>query len=144
MNNPTRRTVAKGMAWSVPVVIGVSAAPAYGTVSPGPVYIDSIGESCKFPGQSVPGKEYGYKMLIAWVNNTDEVQTVVINSFDLSGKPTTDVTPKEFDIAPGTSYVEFIVYSSNSAQRSGYISYTAAGMTTNQRVDFPQFPPCKD
>ena len=140
----SRRTVARGMAWTIPVVVTVAAAPAYGTVSPGPVYIDYISESCKFPGQSVPGKEYGYKMLIVWTNNEDFAVEVTINQFDISGKVTTDVSPKVFTLTPGQNFVEFVVFSSNSAQREGYISYTALGQTTNQRVDFPAFPPCKD
>ena len=65
----SRRTVARGMAWSVPVVAIASAAPAYaGTVS-GSVTL-AYGGGCKVPGNScklpAPGvwrKGYAFKFL---------------------------------------------------------------------------------
>jgi hypothetical protein len=53
-----RRTVAKGMAWTVPVVSVAAAAPAY-AASP-ECTITFGGDSCKCPGQSQGGNEFGY------------------------------------------------------------------------------------
>jgi hypothetical protein len=54
-----RRTVAKGMAWTVPVISVAAAAPAY-AVSPEDCTIVFGGDSCKCAGQSQPGNEFGY------------------------------------------------------------------------------------
>lgn len=56
----SRRTVARGMAWSVPVVAVATTAPAY-AVSPPCVPTVSFGAgSCKCPGQSQTGEEFVY------------------------------------------------------------------------------------
>lgn len=53
MDNPTRRTVAKGVAWTVPVIATVAAAPAYAvSLSCRPF------AECKKPGAGSNAKTY--------------------------------------------------------------------------------------
>ncbi len=46
----SRRTVTRGMAWTVPAVAVASAAPAFGVTSPPPVVAGQCGIACKHPG----------------------------------------------------------------------------------------------
>lgn len=81
----SRRKVAAGMAWSVPAVAAVSAAPAF-AVSPKCPSTTVTGEAVKYPGNSkAAGTKHGYGFPLTVTNNTD--QTV--------------------RITPGTAYVEF-------------------------------------
>ena len=56
----SRRTVVKGMAWSVPVIAASSALPAYAVTGPPPTLI--VGAACKQPGASYDStaKPYGF------------------------------------------------------------------------------------
>ena len=49
----SRRTVAKGMAWSVPAVAVASAAPVFAASGAPPT--PAVGEACKLPGNSAQG-----------------------------------------------------------------------------------------
>jgi len=130
--------------WAVPVVVAVTAAPAMALSQP--VFIDTVSESCKYPGQSIPGKEYGYHMVVVF--HSDFAGTVHIDSLSTSKNPTTDITPSTFALAAGNTTVAFDVFSSDSANQSAVITYTftptgGTAETFSQTVTFPSFNPCK-
>lgn len=66
----TRRTVTRGMAWTVPAVSIAAAAPAYAVTGPTPD-IAFVG-ACKFPGNSCQLANKGYGMAFAVENNDTE------------------------------------------------------------------------
>lgn len=77
-----RRTIAKGVAWSVPVVAMASAAPAYAATEP-PVTISWAGSgACKIPGNSLSGYCYnkGYVLWAKFTNNTNTLQTICVTA----------------------------------------------------------------
>jgi hypothetical protein len=63
----SRRTVARGMAWSVPAVAVATAAPAFAVsrIPPDLLYTGA----CKFPGLSCRIAPYGYALTFAVTNN---------------------------------------------------------------------------
>ncbi|MFZ1411051.1 MAG: hypothetical protein WAS07_06320 [Micropruina sp.] len=65
----SRRTLAAGAAWSVPVIATVSAAPAFALSGPGPS-LAFLG-ACKLPGNSchIDGFKKGYKFNFRVTNN---------------------------------------------------------------------------
>ncbi|PRY63616.1 hypothetical protein BCF74_10114 [Knoellia remsis] len=67
---PSRRTIAMGAAWSVPVMAVAAAAPALAASAPGPTAV--LGEACKSPGGSCKVFVKGYIFEITIVNNTPE------------------------------------------------------------------------
>ena len=99
----SRRTIATGAAWAVPVIAVGAAAPAMAT-SPNepPVVVELDPDlSCKYPGQSVEGFEYGYRLVfrmtasvalllglsdISAPNNTgDDVQIIDVDGLGAGG-----------------------------------------------------------
>lgn len=78
-----RRTVAKGIAWSVPAVAIAGAAPAFAVTRQPPIEVD-FGESsaCKIPGASYGAQCYnkGYVLWGVFTNNTTLDATVTITS----------------------------------------------------------------
>jgi len=148
MNEPTtsgisRRTLAKGAAWSIPVVAIASAAPAYAH-SGNPPTITVLG-GCKQPGESCSsfGFSKGYTFTVKLYNSTD--QTIYLYSptsgtfqpyfevdstknftyagagYYLPGPPATtgDLVGTVIELAPGqTKYIAINAASSNSSQSS--------------------------
>ena len=76
----SRRTLARGVAWSVPVVAVATAAPAFAVsrVPPRPVFLGA----CKFPGNSCRKAEKGYAFAFQ-VTNLD-ARTLAFCSASLS------------------------------------------------------------
>ena len=148
----SRRTIATGAAWAVPV-IAVGAAAPLSSASPPPVIITPLpGNSCKYPGQST-GFSWGYKMFFnintsvatnfcvtgATVpgNTADQVQIFQVNG-DTS-------SPFCIPLVPGDNSMFIIIGSTNSANGTGTFTYTldgAAGGTFT--ASFGNFPPCKE
>ena len=64
----SRRNVAKGIAWTAPLIIGATAAPAYAS-SGGPPTI-SIGGACKAPGNSCNPFVKGYIVTMTITNSS--------------------------------------------------------------------------
>ncbi|HET7801874.1 MAG TPA: hypothetical protein VFL38_15735 [Humibacillus xanthopallidus] len=162
-----RRTVAKGMAWSVPAVAVAAAAPVLAASGAPPT--PAVGTACKLPGNSAqscanvfaglpgldPNKAFAIPLLIT--NNTNKAivlkPSVTITSsglpFNVVGIIPTYCTP----IAPGAS-VKVIVYanSDNSANQSVTLGFTIPWGHDCNDVDHPPivingivisaFPPC--
>lgn len=66
----SRRTVAKGAAWSAPVILGGVAAPTYAASGGSPTL--SIGGACKAPGKSCKPFEKGYVVTLTITNDSDK------------------------------------------------------------------------
>ena len=147
MNKPSRRAVVRTGVWAVPAVATVAAAPAFATGSnePPPVTVDGVGQGCKFPGHSTHDDQtwYGYRLTLTFHNTSGVAQPIVVQSFVISGAPTTDVNPTSFTVPAGDSTKTFIVQSTNSAQRYATIVYVVDGQTVTTQVDFTKFNPCK-
>lgn len=62
----SRRTVAKGAAWTTPVILGGVAAPAYAASGPTPTL--SLGAACKAPGNSCNPFRKGYVVPLTITN----------------------------------------------------------------------------
>ncbi len=101
----TRRTIAKGVAWSAPVVAVTAAAPM-ASASGEPVTIDFDNSTgCKIPGASQGALCYdkGYVLFATIVNSTAQVATVTINSMTVGGILRCLVGVSDIDTSCGTT-----------------------------------------
>lgn len=78
----SRRTVMKGAAWSVPVVMVATAAPAMAS-SPG--FVDFLGTACKYPGNSNKDYPKAYKFDMVSNNSQPFPVLIVVKAFSVSG-----------------------------------------------------------
>ena len=145
----SRRSVARGAAWSVPLVaVGVTA-PAFAASVPSPGGSDP-GKSCKCPGGGSP---YTYNLNVLFTTPGTDSFTFVVDSFLVDGAaPTVYVEPTGTVSLPGgegTVLFRFRSTNSNSTH-TVQIKYTPTNTTTNTVL--PQvtltltnvkFDPCK-
>ena len=160
-----RRTVTKGIAWSVPAVALASAAPAF-AASPGDIYGPTITIGCKLPGASCSsrtGFQFGYTFTITLCNkDTEDVvvtfrpstiyvagasQTVPIYTGVNRGNPVTTATIPAEDCR--TFYIYVDAGDSANAAITGEITFTYPGNfgethTGTVNVNIPATPPCND
>ena len=103
VRRPSRRAIATGAAWAVPVIAVGAAAPSMAASPNEPPVIVTLDPelSCKYPGQSIEGFEYGYRLVfrmtasvalllsitdVSAPNNTgDEVQIIDIDNLGPAG-----------------------------------------------------------
>jgi hypothetical protein len=116
----SRRSVAKGLAWSVPAVAIASAAPAI-AASGAPPELTFV-SACKYPGNSCGSRPKGYSLFFRIGNPTGKTiyiysvsianisGTVLTFSFSVPGLPV--AVP-----ANGSVNTEFVASSGNSAQQ---------------------------
>ena len=117
----SRRSVAKGLAWSVPAVAVASAAPAFAASGSGPV--PTFISACKYPGGSCSSRPKGYSLFFRIDNPTDKtiyIYTVTITS--VTGTPLTfafSVPRLPVAVPAGGSVIaDFVASSGNSAQQA--------------------------
>ena len=146
---PSRRTIARGVAWAVPVIAVSAAAPAM-AASGGPIVFTGI--SCKGPGQS-GGNTWTYYMQITISVPGPGSAGVVINSItECSGSPTL-TTPRVYDAAgtnlgavfnvlPGGGTFDLAGDSTNSAMSCFAVTYTVDGQAYVGIYEFGEFKPC--
>lgn len=82
--NPSRRSVAKGVAWTLPVLTVAAAAPSVAASSTLPP-VTLIGKADKCPGNSdVPGgwPKHGYRLEISGPTEVPVIEYVVLNNGD--------------------------------------------------------------
>ena len=120
----SRRTVAKAMAWSVPVVAVAAAVPAYAASGAKPII--TPGPACKLPGQScqtLPG--FGY-VVQSTVQNPDTTKSIFITAVSVTGSTCGNLTgaaissptlPIEVP-AGGTITVFFRAFATNSQNQT--------------------------
>lgn len=148
----SRRSVAKGVAWSVPVVTLATAAPAM-AVSEAPV-APSVGEgSCKH------SNEKRYHIELVFTNSLNCSTTVTVTSFTVtpnSGKPvsfSSSTTPTFTLTRRGTAGSSTtLVYDSDEvdaiSQGTATVTYTYTDcsgkvVSTTQSINVPNLNPCK-
>ncbi|NNG39325.1 hypothetical protein HJ588_08560 [Flexivirga sp. ID2601S] len=120
----TRRTVAKGAAWSVPVVALAAGAPA---ASASPATCDV---TLSVPGGAKVPPEMTVGMDVTVVNNSGTEQTVTILSITGPNSGVWGPTdPSTFPASPGTSTVTLNVSRSNNANGDATITYEVCGQT---------------
>lgn len=73
----SRRTVAKGIAWTVPAVVAAGAVPAFAVSQP-PVVISGIGLSCKHSGTGNNDFPKGYHIRFVFRNTSTESVTFTL------------------------------------------------------------------
>ncbi len=149
----SRRSITTAVAWAVPVIAVGAAAPAF-AASPG-VVLTFTGEGCKYPGRSVAGKEYGYK--IVFTVTSSEATTVSFESVTAPNYPDAqiiEVGPDDLDVSTvnvpvGTSEVYVIIAADiqvsggNSANGTATFTYiTGNGQASTVTGDVTGFNPC--
>ena len=146
----SRRTVAKGMAWSVPAVALAVAAPAY-AASPCTPVPSLGGASCKCPGGST-GVKFGYILQICvTVGNACALPpgglTATIHGIENnSGKPLTPLTGPGYPftvpvtVAPACGGSVYL-FDSESSASTRVITYTIGG-GPQQIMEVPAPPDC--
>ena len=101
----SRRTLAKGVAWTVPAVAMTAAAPAYATSPNEPPVGPDIASSsgCKWPGEGHSNTKLnkGFRIYIPFENNTDQTVTVKITGYALTAG---GACPRDFEThdSPGS------------------------------------------
>lgn len=118
---PSRRTLVKGAAWSVPVVAVAGAAPAH-AASPGQVILTQVA-ACKSPGNSCKTFKKGYIFTFNVTSTWSCPVNVLSGTFTvLSGSTPGTLTVDPFTIQPGANQtIEVTV----RAQNSGNSAFTA-------------------
>jgi hypothetical protein len=144
----SRRTVAKAMAWSVPVVAVAAAVPAYAASGSTPVI--TAGLACKSPGQSCSAFPFGYRVPVS-IENPDPTKTIYITGItitnntgcdNLTGASTVPALP--ITVLPGqTINATFVANASNSANQSCLFTFSvdwghaANGSDSGNHPDIP-------
>jgi len=140
-----RRTVMKGAAWSVPVVLVASAAPAI--ASSRPIEISGVASSCKHPGGS-GSFEKAYHIKFTFKNTSNEpitftlpglvptTQGDVTSNPAFLGPPVTAGNPIVITIPALTSAKEWVVhyYKDNSPSLVMNMTYSYAGATLSGTI----------
>ena len=127
----SRRNVAKGIAWTTPLIIGATAAPAYAS-SGGPPKI-TISGACKAPGSSCGSFVKGYIVTMTITNSSHqdvylyvpptitlepEVLALGYAGYSVGGGPLQQA-PKPIEIPAGESVtVQLNTTSQNSANQA--------------------------
>lgn len=146
-----RRTVMKGAAWSVPVVLVASAAPAM--ASSRPIEITGVALSCKHPGEG-GSNDYpkGYHILFNFKNTSNEAITFTLPGWVLTNAGdhlTSDPAqvPNSGETSPGNPISDIVIpantaskqwvvhyYSNNSSALTIFMTYSYAGSTLSGTI----------
>jgi hypothetical protein len=132
----SRRTVAIGAAWAVPVIALATASPAF-AASNGVITVN--GNGCKLPGSSSPiPKGNAFKMVAT--NTTNSSVSVTIGAVTLNGTPlanvkivdldTCSLLSNPFDVPANTTFSNLALLTSdapNSQNGSLVVNYTVSG-----------------
>lgn len=130
---PNRRTIVQGAAWTVPVVVVSTAAPAFAT-SPTPPNFGKL-TACKIPGASGDLTK-GYKFTVPYNGTLDQVSGLTLT---LNG---TFKTPE--CLSADGSNLTFYVVSSSSADGSGTgtVEFMFGGQLYTQSFTYDGTRPC--
>jgi hypothetical protein len=140
----SRRTVAKGLAWSVPVVVVATAAPAHAASGVPPKV--TITSACKYPGNSCRPRPKGYSFF-GTVANGDLNKAIYVYSVTISSVGTDlafqlSVPAVPFQVPAGATIpVEFYASSSNSANQSFVATITVTWGHSPTPPDPDNHPP---
>ncbi len=152
----SRRTLAKGAAWSVPAVAVAAAAPAMAASAL--VTVSEAGDACKLPGNSCSNAGYnkGYLQPLTICNNSTVSVTVTITepaTLTFNGNSTVFTpVPASFTVAPGgCQNVTLNLNLQDNSQNSsitGTLNWTAIGgslsVSGSTAINTASTPPCVD
>ncbi len=153
---PSRRTIAKGAAWAVPVIAVSAAAPAL--ASSGGIIVEFDPDaSCKYPGQSTTF-QWGYKLVFnvtvseastfcftdVSAPNTDFGAVQVVSLEALQSGDTATSPPWCVSLLPGTNNIVATIEAENSANGTATFYWSLGELTGSVLAEISNFPPCKD
>jgi hypothetical protein len=124
----SRRSVARGAAWSVPLVVVGVAAPAFAASAATPTAVP--GASCKCPGSG--GNNFNFKAVLAFTTPGNDSWMIHVLSwtFDNATVPT---NPADTTLTGGEGNVVLMFNVTNSAAKHFVsVQYQATNLTTNQ------------
>ena len=128
----TRRTVARGLAWSVPVVAVVSAAPAFASTPP-PLVVTQQGNACKHPGNP---KFYHFTFCF----KSNFATTVTLLRMVVNGQTGDTIFPTTVIVPAGTEVCKYVdaglFGNSANGQAELFYSYVVSGTTTVIQASF--------
>jgi len=138
-----RRTIAKGAAWGVPVVLVGAAAPeSTASPPPPPEFEQDLGAACKYPGQST-GYHWGYRLPFKVMSTVGGILEVIAAT--VPGGTAVVIEGGPYILAPGVeTEIVVVLGSTNSANGTGTLSYNFSGLVGTTTVEFDNFPPCKE
>jgi hypothetical protein len=126
----SRRTVAKGLAWSVPAIALAVPTPAYAVASPG--FITLTGDGCKLPGNATDiFKGYAFEGTINNPTNTDV--TVSITDITLRGEDLGAVTVVNLETCEALGST-FVVEGNTTDLRIAIVTQNAASSANGQLI----------
>lgn len=130
---PDRRTVVRGVAWTVPVVAVSATAPAFAT-SPTPPNFGKL-TACKIPGASGDLTK-GYKFTVPYNGTYGQITNLSLTLNGVSKTPECPVTDG--------SNLTFYVVSSSSADGAGTgtVQFTFGGQLYTQSFTYDGTRPC--
>lgn len=130
---PTRRTVARGVAWTLPVVAVSATAPAFAT-SPVPPDFGKL-TACKIPGNSGDLTK-GYKFTVPYNGSVDMITGLTLTLNGVFKTP-------ECLSADGAN-LTFYVVSSNSAdgEGNGAVEFMFGGQLYTPTFEYNGTKPC--
>lgn len=102
---PSRRTLVKGAAWSVPVVAVAGTAPAW-AASPGPV--DPSYQPGTFCKHTSGGRFTDYHAVFCFDNTSDQDITVTFTRFTVGGRYVETIVPRSVTIPAGESLCTYV------------------------------------
>ncbi len=153
---PSRRTIAKGAAWAVPVIAVAASAPAM--ASSGGIIVDFRPDlSCKYPGQST-NLSWGYKLVFnvtvseattfcftdVTAPNTDIGNVDYVSLEALESGDTATAAPFCVQLLPGTNNLVATIEAENSANGTATFFWSVGEITGSVLATISNFPPCKD
>ena len=138
----SRRTIATGAAWAVPVIVTGAAAPKVAASSP-VVIVQATGGGCKFPGRSNKNYPYGYKLLFKVTGASVGSLVNAVSCITPAG--VANVFFENQSTVVGSDFTfEIIIGSSNSANGTATLTFVVGGVTIPVTVNFGDgFNPCK-
>lgn len=138
MSEISRRTITKGAAWAVPVIVVGAPVPALAASTPG--YVESLG-GCKEPGKSQED-DWGYKCdLTVFAPVGSEV--IFFGASAPNDPNAKIVSGKNLTTVESSQYHQVVISASNSANGTATIYYTINGVQGSVSVSITGFHPCK-
>ena len=144
MSHHSRRTLVRGVAWSVPVIAVAANAPAFAVSSP-PIVITGFTDSAKCPGKSAGGNNNEFSYIFTFTSTTNGVTpamfTIAGASVNINGTIFNVKEIKTESIPGGGTRIYVITVSStNSADGTGDLNFTYTSGQPPQIVTAGPFP----
>ncbi len=144
MSDFSRRSLVRGVAWSVPVVAVAVNAPAFAVSSP-PVIITGFTDAAKCPGKSAGGNDNEFTYIFTFTTTTSGVTSAMFTAAgSLVTINDTVFTVERIETEPlpggGTRVFVITVAGSNSADGTGDLVFTYTSGQPPQPVVAGPFP----